>query len=269
MNYLIEILNNNYLFISIMLAIIVLSTVFNMFSIYKFTQIKKRISPDYIKLQLWIINLVFTIVAIPYFMLKELNYFESRIFECKLLYTITDFIMFVYNNLLTLMAVDRYIFICTHMSQKLNQILIPFYSITFIIASTSVIRLFQNDCSLSILKKSQESFLINSYNYFIIILISISMILTFLIYLKIIIYVYKKETKVRNHIEIKLVDFKQNLNKSNKLAEKQFDTISSIKNKSYIRLFKNTKHWKILIVFLKVIKIISIFFLNYLKILII
>lgn len=254
MNYLIEILNNNYLFISIMLAIILLSIIFNIFSIYKFTLIKKRISPDYIKLQLWIINLVFTIVAIPYFMLKELNYFESRIFECKLLYTITDFIMFVYNNLLTLMAVDRYIFICTHISQKLNQILIPFYTITFIIACTSVIRLFQNDCSLSlILKTSEESFLINSYNYFIIILISICMILTFLIYLKIIIYVYKKETKVRNHIEIKLVDFKQNLNKSNKQTEKQFDTIKSIQNKSYIRLFKNTKHWTILIIFIKVI----------------
>ena len=75
----------------------------------------------------------------------------------------------------------------------------------------------------------------------------------FLIYLKIIIYVYKKETKVRNHIEIKLVDFKQNLNKSNKQTEKQFDTIKSIQNKSYIRLFKNTKHWTILIIFIKVI----------------
>ena len=152
------------LFILILSSIFLFSTIFNIFSIYKFIIVKKKISPDYIKLQLWIINLVFTFVAIPYYILKELDFFKLRLFECKLFYSMTDFIMFVYNNLLILMAIDRYIFICTRISFSLKQTLISFYVITFIIASTSFTRLFQNDCSHAIIS---ESNLISSYNYFI------------------------------------------------------------------------------------------------------
>lgn len=255
-----KILNNNLIFIFTLVSIIALSTIFNTFSIYKFKIIKKKISLDYIKLQLWIINLVFTFIAIPYFIFKELDYFKSKIFECKLLYAATDFIMFVYNNLLILIAIDRYLFICTRLNLKLDQIFIPFYTITLAIASTSMIRLFQNSCSNSIL--SEESSLINLYNYFIIIIMSINMILTFLIYIKIIIFVYKKEAKVKNHIQMKLVDFKQNLNKSN--GNKQLNTIISIQKKTYIKMFKNTKHWTIMIVFIKVKLIIIIKILFYL-----
>ena len=91
-----SIFNNDILFVCFMISIMLLASVFNVYSIYKFKITKKKISADYIKFQLWIINLVFTFIAIPYFIFKELYCLD--LFWCNLFYTVTDAIMFIYNN---------------------------------------------------------------------------------------------------------------------------------------------------------------------------
>ena len=259
---LLNIFNNNTLFVSFMITIIILSTVFNIHSIHKFKLIKKKISPDYIKLQLWIINLVFTFIAMPYFILKEINLLN--LFWCNFFYMLSDSIMFVYNNLLILMALDRYFFICSKVDFSSKEIHATFYALTFLIASTSLVRLLQESCYINEMAaiwtscncKTVSNILIQIYNdYFIILVISINMIITFLIYIRIILYVRHKQEKLQTYLPIKLLNFKHDLNKAVDRSD-QVNPVSEEKcskvKKSHMKLFKNTKHWKIMIVFIKV-----------------
>jgi len=266
-------LNNNIVFISFMISIMLLSIVFNAHSILKFKMLKKKISPDYIKLQLWIINLVFTLIAMPYFILKELN--VLNLFWCNLFYMISDSIMFVYNNLLILMALDRYFFICTKKNFSSNEMFTAFYSCTFLVASTSLVRMFQESCYVNEMaaifsncnQQTVSNIIIKIYNdYFIITVVSINMMLTFLIYIRIIVYVRHKQDKIQNYLPIKLLDFKNDLNKAhpaqiNMISEVQCSNVK----KGHMKLFKNTKHWTIMTIFIKVtIKFYShiFYFLN-------
>ncbi|RNA38711.1 hypothetical protein BpHYR1_013966 [Brachionus plicatilis] len=114
-------------------------------SIYLTHKIRKKISADHIKTQIFLINILFTLIAMPYYILRETRHLKSN-FLCKFLYSVTDFIMFVYNNLLILMAVDRFLFICTSIRLDLKRFFRIFYTITIIISSSSLARLLMNDC---------------------------------------------------------------------------------------------------------------------------
>jgi len=123
-----------------LIVCMVVSLFLNGLQLYYFSSIKKKFTVDYIKAHIFIVNIVFTLVAMPYYILKE-NMLLNE-FWCKLLYFLSDFIMFVYNNLLILMAIDRYLFICTRYRYKMSRCFITFYIVTIAIALVSLVRLF-------------------------------------------------------------------------------------------------------------------------------
>ena len=280
------ILNDDLLFTAFLTTIIVLSLIFNTISIYNFYDVKKKISADYIKFQIWLINLVFTLVAIPYYILKEINLIENNSLLCNVFYAFSDGIMFVYNNMLILMALDRYFFICTKVRFHDKNVMPIFYFISLSFASTSVIRLFQKDCSV-IAKPVNDRFnetvvedllLVIYRDYFVTSVISLNMSLTFILYIRIIYFVYKKSTKAQSYRPVKQItkETSPNLkvascsteNNSSRVEEdarnlsiKEMKTNKSNffkysvkkKNKAiHYKLFKNTKHWIVTITFMKV-----------------
>lgn len=255
-----EILNNNYLFVSALLSIMALSLIFNSISIYNFYEIRKKISADYIKLQIWIINLVFTCIAIPYYILKETNIIHNGLIICNLTYMITDFIMFIYNNLLMLMALDRYFFICTKIRFHGKKILVLFYLISFLIASTSIIRIFQNECRVVLDRKLKSNktadFLVTIYeDYIITIIMSINMLLTFSLYISIVYYVYKKSSKTNGKCVslIRLNKDSKETSTENKINSNFFNyKVKKEKKMIHFKLFKRTKHWILTATFIKV-----------------
>jgi hypothetical protein len=128
-----------------LLTIFAFSATLNTISLKAFFRIKKKISPDHIRAHIFLINLLFTFTAIPYYLLKELEILKSEAI-CKLLYFLTDFIMFTYNNLLILMALDRFLFICTQVRYRADTLMRRFYFASTLISSLALVRLFTNTC---------------------------------------------------------------------------------------------------------------------------
>jgi hypothetical protein len=258
----------------------VLSLFLNGLQLYYFSVIKKKITVDYIKAQIFVVNIVFTVIAMPYYILKENQFLNLN--SCKILYFLSDFIMFVYNNLLILMAIDRFLFICTRYRYNMKRWFITFYTVTTIIGLTSISRLFFRDCQNFIVIESfiliQQSFrsyetfnkflddnIIIIYNFFILFVIAVNWILTVLIYMFIIIYVYKnsvdkskvlkqrtrsqdKSFKIKETIELFNIRNKINYNK----YARDVKTQPSPKLLIASSRFKSSKHWRITIVFIKV-----------------
>lgn len=237
-----------------------LSLFLNSWSIYVCFKIRKKISADYIKIQIFFINIIFTIIAIPYYISRENKHLKS-IFICKTLYSVTDFIMFVYNNLLILMAIDRFVFICTRIRFNLKLFYRIFYTITILISSTSLSRLLMNDCYDIIFESYVPNCLpffpkfsffcfkehvIFIYNYFIVFVIGFNWILTSSLYIIIIRFVYKN-TLIGHSYKFLLVNNSEfrKLNKKNN---------SKIKNK----IFTSSKHWEITKTFIKVRKLVKL-----------
>ena len=190
--------------------------------------------------------------------------------------------MFVYNNLLILMAIDRYLFICTRYRYKMSRCFITFYTITTIISLTSISRLFFPDCHNFIVMESliliQQSFHSHNsfqmfvrdnvfiiYNFFILFVIAVNWLLTILIYLYIIIYVYQNsvdQSKVlKQRIRSKSQAFKIpetielfNVRKNKQHIKNALDKNIKLTPKLIIESsrFKKSKHWRITLVFIKV-----------------
>lgn len=283
--YLMNLLNNDYIFIAYLAFVMLFSTSLNTISIYNFFVLKRKISADYIKLQIWIINLVFTFMALPYYMLKETKLFEIPLVVCNSFYALSDGIMFVYNNMLILTALDRYFFICTKIRFRGKHIMPLFYFISLLFACTSAIRLYQKDCTVRAVRSVEydgtlETLLLIIYrDYFINLVISINMSMTFLLYILIIWYVYKNshESKAYNTVN-KIVVSKEakkfsaeptrdkssteteNLNTSS--ANKSFFKYNVFNRKTVnYKRFKKSKHWLVTVSFIKV----NFFNLNFYK----
>lgn len=248
----------------ILSSIIVLSLLFNGLTLYAFGKSKKKISADYIKAQLFSINIVFTVVAIPYYIVKETGFFLGNDIICKLLYFFTDFIMFVYNNLLILMAFDRFIFICTNIRFKLSNFMKIFHFISILVALPSVSRLLSNNCNNTgfdlWLDNIHNNKLIILYNFFIILSISINWMITIILYSILIRYVYMKsirssygpfQCKFKSSCSKEADEKLSNeLNQSNLLMEVKESKFS--KSLAYNRNLINSKHWRITKIFIKV-----------------
>lgn len=254
--------NNSITFLvfrTFMCLILVLSICLNSWSVYLIHKIRKKISADYIKSQLFFVNILFTLIAVPYYLLRETKQLKSEFF-CKFLYSITDFIMFVYNNLLILMAIDRFLFICTNIRIKLKRFFRIFYIITILISSTSFARFLMNNCYEIILKSfvpdcsrfaEHEStnfcfreHVIYFYNYFILLVIGINWSLTSILYLLLIRYVYKKTLIGKSY------NFYSHSGKNKRLELKILNqqNMPKIRNK----IFRSSKHWEITKTFIKV-----------------
>lgn len=186
-----------------LLATMLFSTILNSSSLYGIYKIKKKISADHIKAHIFAINLIFTHVAIPYYLVKETNLLTS-VLACKLLYSLTDFIMFNYNNLLILMAFDRFFIICTQLRYRVTQLMFYFYSLSFLISLLSLARLFTNNCEIIGLNNLKYLFngrfdelvqtgdhVVVIYNLIILAVISINWSATFILYSIIVKYVYQ------------------------------------------------------------------------------
>jgi hypothetical protein len=144
-------------------SIMVVSSFLNSLALVSYYKLRKKIIADHIKAQIFIINLLFTLVAIPYYLLKEFDLFKSLLF-CKLFYSVSDSIMFVYNNLLILMAFDRFFVICTQIRYKLQRMLKLFYLISFLVACLSLFRLVANTCDNIGFKNLKIIFSLKTYN---------------------------------------------------------------------------------------------------------
>ncbi len=178
---------------------------------------------------------------------------------------ITDFIMFIYNNLLMLMALDRFFFICTKIRFHGKKILVLFYLISFLIASTSIIRLFQTECKvvldskLKSNKTEQIDFLVKIYeDYIITIVMSINMLLTFSLYISIVYYVYKKSSKTNGKC-VSLIRLNKDSKETSTATENKINSnffnyrVKKEKKMFHFKLFKRTKHWILTATFIKVI----------------
>lgn len=196
-------------------TICLISCILNGFSLYNVLIIKRKNSADCIRGQIFLMNLVFTSIAIPYYITKEARLLNA--FSCKFFYFVTDLIMFVYNSLLILMAIDRFLLICTQIRIKIGKMLKIFYLIVIVISMPSLLRLIANDCSNNVnlvglksvfsleplLNETNGSVLSNYrdymlrkniiilYNYYIVVNININWCVTVALYLVIIRYVYK------------------------------------------------------------------------------
>lgn len=139
-------------------------------------------------------------------------------FWCKFLYFITDLIMFVYNNLLILMAIDRFLFICTNIRFKISYFMSMFHFVSFLIGSSSFARMLANNCNnigFKLLIIDSREFtcadsknfnrtnwvfrenLIVIYNYFIMFVISVNWLVTIVIYTFLIRFVYNNSLEKR------------------------------------------------------------------------
>ena len=265
--------------------IIIFSFLFNTFSIYNFTIQKNKISAHYICINLFIINIIFTLTSLPYYILKEANIIKTGLLSnvCQCL---NDFIIFIYNFLLLLMAMDRYFYICTQIRFNGNKILIIYYLVAFLIASTSVSRVFENNFRHNVtVNKSFNSSewllykqLTVYYDYFFISVPFVCILISFSFYIKIFAYVYRKSSHAKSYLPIIVINFKKDLNKSficinghNKELSSN-SSVDNIKmshiatdfqcdkkrkkdfnyNMIHFQMFKNTNHWIITVVFLRV-----------------
>jgi len=215
-------MSTDILSLAIFLTIVYLASAFlNTFRLVYVRKIKKKCSSDFIRAHIYIINIAFTLTAIPYYLIKEAKLLENYEIICKILFVVTDFIMFIYNNLLILMAFDRFCFICTNKRFDISKLFKFFYAITLVIASSSFVRLFANNCRNHLknfdlyLLKSKPSILnecknirsnnttnwifwentIIVYNYFILFVVSFNWVLTAVLYSLIIKYVYRKRIR--------------------------------------------------------------------------
>lgn len=299
----------NLLFAAFLGLIFLVSLLLNTASLYSFFKLKRKIVADHIKAHIFIINLLFTFIAIPYYILKETEIIDGG-FACKFSYFITDFIMFVYNNLLILMAIDRFIYICTRLRYKLKSLMMIFYLVTFLIALTSIARLLSDDCSntgfsmhsnysdpnplseTDLNTKNWRETILHIYNYFILFVISINCMGTFLFYGFIVRFVYVnsfKSYKQNAHFELKAspaeknekevlvpavtgpdnidnnkkseqiqnenlsIENKPTSNSSQQEKQTFFEIKKNFKTKKVLKSnFKKSKHWKITKTFIKV-----------------
>ena len=256
-------MNLSHLLIGLLIFVFILSTILNSISIQGFFKLKKKINADYIKFEIFIVNLVFTFIAIPYYIAKETRILNNN-FLCHSFFGLTDSIMFIYNNLLILMAIDRFIFICTKFRYKIKNLMLIFHCMSFLIASSSVCRIFSDDCyyrnfyNIKVSKTDEftnnsmiynnsntiinaKNILIQFYDFFIVTVMSINWILSFIFYSIIVIHVYRSSRIVTKNIGIEIINIRQIRNK----------------RKKYLKRFKKSKHWKVTVIFIKV----NIFFI--------
>lgn len=274
------------LFLSI---IMIISLIFNTFSIYSFKRIQNKISAHYICLNINIINLFFTLISIPSYILKEANIIHNDEIA-SLLAFLDDFIKFVYNDLVLLIALDRYFFICTQIRFNGKLIILIYYSLSVLIASASVSRLFENS-----FKADNNTFIFNESfwiygkyltefytKYYVFTVIMMDITLELISYFKILLYVYRKSSHARSYLPIIVVNFGKRVNKhylcvngnnqelsshsshenikvSNMFGEKNTSECRKIKRKYnynmiHFQIFKKTYHWIITKVFIRVNK---------------
>jgi hypothetical protein len=273
MNYVqdeIEHLNYVYL-LTISLTLCILTSLFlNGLQLYYFSVIKKKITVDYIKAQIFVVNIVFTVIAMPYYILKENQFLNLN--SCKILYFLSDFIMFVYNNLLILMAIDRFLFICTRYRYNMKRWFITFYTVTIQIALISVTRLYTNDCRISFvsLRNILSLFPINYsldiyiktnymtiYNIVILMVMAFNWFLSICLYTYIVVYVYKKSISSSKFLKVKFQKCSQSnwtvgVNSSYELNNAKIETSKyRLSYEIYYNLIKS-KHWKITKTLIKV-----------------
>ena len=256
-------MNADIISLSIFLLIVfVTSSILNTYRLVYITKIKKKYSSDYIRGNMFIMNIVFTLVAIPYYLIKEAKLLEDYEFICKTFYAVTDFIMFIYNNLLILMAFDRFCYICTSKRFPITKLFKYFYTVTLIIASSSFVRLLANNChnhlknfNLSLIKSAPsvtnncnstkiiagENWLFREnmiilYNYAIIFVISINWMVTAVLYSLIIKHVY------RHRIRFPTISIKRNVPVPNlqyiakkRCAESKDDSSNSLHETSLVK----------------------------------
>lgn len=300
---------NKIIFTICLTTIIVISIFFNSLSLYFYSKLKKKIMADHIKAQIFVINLVFTLIAMPYYILKETETLKS-VQVCKSLYFVTDFIMNVYNNCLILIAIDRFFFICTQIRYKPKSLFKPFYVVTFLMAIPILSRLLADDCtnfgfqadnndhhdnsSSPISQKTAQiddyhthyrKLVLLFYNYFIILEMSVCWLVTTILYLAVIRYVYLNSFILarfksrENRIDLKNIPLvvakvsktnstdnnthnEPNLNQINlELINNQKDDLNQEETGFFTNLkqsplsmanFKKTKNWKITKTFIKV-----------------
>ena len=260
-------MNLSHLLIVFLIFVFILSTILNSISIRGFFKLKKKINADYIKLEIFIVNLVFTFIAIPYYIAKETRILSNS-FLCHTFFGLTDSIMFIYNNLLILMAIDRFIFICTKFRYKIKNLMLFFHCMTFLIASSSVCRIFSDDCyyrNFSYIKITTtdgftnnstisnnsntinaKNILIEVYDFFIVTVMSINWISSFIFYSIIVFHVYRSSKIITNNIGIEIINIRQIRNK----------------RKQYLKRFKKSKHWKVTVIFIKVNIFLLILIIN-------
>ena len=267
-------------------TIIVVSLIFNTFSIYSYKRIKQKISAHYICLNIYIINILFSLICIPSYILKEVNIIKNAQLE-SIFSFLNDFISFFYNDLLLLIALDRYFFICTQIRFNGKLITLIYYSFSFLKSSTSVSRLFEkslrennfSNVNDSLFEYGKEATLFYD-KYFFISMITFDTVLQFVAYCKIFTYVYRKSSHARSYLPIIVVNFQKSLNKrflwvnGHNQELSSHSSVENIKvsnivggektleykkcknefnyNMIHFRIFKNTHHWIITLVFIRV-----------------
>nr|QVK45743.1 G protein-coupled receptor [Proales similis] len=247
-----------------LMAVMVISLFLNAFSLYFSRKIKRKISADHIKAQIFAINLVFTFVAIPFFICRELKLFRNRQILCRAWFALTDFIMFTYNNLLIFMAIDRYVFICLRQSLNIKKWSFVLYIVSLITGLPSLVRIFAPGCT-SLVNLAEFEFRPNEtilnnfysnslliYNLYIATVVLINWTITIILYVKIVVYVYKCS------FNIGLYKTRRECAQGANSSDPSLQSLKATSNLNSYLQFRKSKHWKLTTTFIQLLVIFSI-----------
>jgi hypothetical protein len=262
-------------FLIFLTGIVVVSLPLNIYHLCKILKRKKLYSYEYLKIELFIINLLITIFVIPYYYLKELKFFSNNLTLCNVLFALTDFVIIFYQYFLMLVAIDRFLFICTKLEYNTRILMLFYNGIIFLLSTPSIARLTSDSCcmigrngsklNIKICHNNDNSsrtknFLLDLYYYYvgvIIILIWIVMVILYSWIAKVVYNNFKNSSYLRQD-EQNVIGKSNFLTKNEKkelLKSNDFMKAKKPGEKSQFKCFLMTNHWKATKMFMKVCKL--------------